>query len=78
MELTINGIVYKFKASIGFVRKVNKNLDNVTQRNKDYQELMKSKHGFDISDEVVNFKIKYCENFKPKKDYLDKDTRLSF
>ena len=29
MELTINGIVYKFKASIGFVRKVNK---NVTQK----------------------------------------------
>lgn len=56
----------------------NKNLDNVTQRNKDYQEFMKSKHGFDISDEVVNFKIKYCEDFKPKKDYLDKSTRLSF
>ena len=29
MELTINGIVYKFKASIGFVRTVNK---NVTQK----------------------------------------------
>ena len=39
---------------------------------------MKSKYGFDISDEVVNYKIKYCEDFKPKKDYLDKSTRLSF
>lgn len=56
----------------------NKNLDNVTQRNKEYKKYMKSENGFDISDEVVNFKIKYCEDFKPEKDYLDKSTRLSF
>lgn len=56
----------------------NKNLDNVTQRNKDYQVFMKKKYGFDISDEVVNFKIKYCEDFKPDNGYLDKYERLSF
>ena len=56
----------------------NKNLDNVTQRNKDYQVFMKNKYGFDISDEVVNFKIKYCEDFKPHNGYLDKSERLSF
>ena len=56
----------------------NKNLDNVTQRNIDYQKFMKSKYGFNISEEVVNFKIKYCEDFRPEKDYLDKATRLSF
>ena len=39
---------------------------------------MKNEYGFDISDEVVNFKIKYCEDFKPENDYLDKSTRLSF
>lgn len=56
----------------------NKNLLNVTKRNVDYKNLMKSKYGFDISDEVVNYKINYCESFKPENDYLDKSTRLSF
>ncbi|WP_042277167.1 YkgJ family cysteine cluster protein [[Clostridium] dakarense] len=56
----------------------NKNLLNVTKRNLDYKKLMKSKYGFDISDEVVNYKINYCESFKPEKDYLDKSTRLNF
>ncbi|WP_122639362.1 YkgJ family cysteine cluster protein [Romboutsia sp. Marseille-P6047] len=56
----------------------NKNLDNVTKRNQEYRDFMKSEHGFDISDEVVNFKIRYCEDFKPDKDYLDKSDRLSF
>ena len=56
----------------------NNNLNNVTKRNIEYQEYMKKEYGFDISDEVVNFKIKYCEDFKPQNDYLDKSTRLSF
>lgn len=56
----------------------NKNLLNVTKRNLDYKNLMKSKYGFDISDEVVNYKINYCESFRPENDYLDKSTRLSF
>ncbi|MGL5331070.1 MAG: YkgJ family cysteine cluster protein [Peptostreptococcaceae bacterium] len=56
----------------------NSNLSNVTQRNKDYKEYMKEKYNFDISEEVVNFKIRYCEDFKPQNDYLDKSTRLNF
>lgn len=56
----------------------NKNLGNINQKNRDYQKYIKSKYGFDISNEVVNFKIKYCEDFKPQNDYLDKSTRLSF
>ena len=56
----------------------NKNLYNVTQRNIDYNKIIKSKYGFDISDEVVNYKIKYCEEFIPQKDYLDKSERLNF
>ncbi|MGL5694923.1 MAG: YkgJ family cysteine cluster protein [Peptostreptococcaceae bacterium] len=56
----------------------NKNLSNVNQRNKEYKEYMKEKYEFEISEEVVNFKIKYCEDFKPQNDYLDKSTRLSF
>ncbi|MBO3444438.1 YkgJ family cysteine cluster protein [Clostridium sp. CCUG 7971] len=56
----------------------NKNLLNVTKRNLDYKNLMKSKCGFEISDEVVNYKINYCDSFKPENDYLDKSTRLSF
>lgn len=56
----------------------NSNLSNVTNRNIEYRDLIKSKYGFSISDEVVNYKIKYCEEFVPQKDYLDKATRLSF
>ena len=56
----------------------NNNLNNVTNRNIEYKEFMKNEYRFDISDEVVNFKIKYCEDFKPENDYLDKSTRLSF
>ena len=56
----------------------NNNLNNVTNRNIEYKEFMKNEYRFDISDEVVNFKIKYCEDFKPGNDYLDKSTRLSF
>ena len=56
----------------------NKNLNNVTQRNIEYQDLIKSKYGFDISDKVVNFKIKYCETFIPEERYLSKSERLEF
>ena len=56
----------------------NSNLSNVTQRNKDYRDLIKSKYGFEINEAVVNYKIKYCETFIPENDYLDKATRLSF
>lgn len=56
----------------------NRNLENVTQKNRDYKKLIKSKYGFDISDEVVNYRINYCDVFIPEKDYLDKNTRLSF
>lgn len=56
----------------------NKNLLNITQRNVDYNKIIKSKYGFDISDEVVNYKIQYCEDFIPQNDYLDKATRLEF
>ena len=27
---------------------------------------------------VLNFSIKYCEKFKPEKDYLSKKERLNF
>lgn len=56
----------------------NKNLANVTKRNIDYKNLIKSKYGFFISDEVVNYKIKYCEDFIPEDEYLDKSVRLGF
>lgn len=56
----------------------NKNLANVNSRNIEYQKLIKPKYGFDISDEVVNYKIKYCESFIPYNGYLDKSIRLSF
>lgn len=56
----------------------NNNLNSVNNRNKDYSKLIKEEYGFDISEEVVNYRIKYCEEFKPQKRYLEKHERLSF
>ena len=56
----------------------NKNLDNVTQRNREYRDLIKSRYGFDISDKVVNYRINYCESFIPEHKYLSKSQRLEF
>lgn len=56
----------------------NKNLKDITQKNKQYQNIMKVKYGFDISDEVVNYKINYCEDFIPENRYLSKSERLNF
>ena len=56
----------------------NKNLKDITEKNQQYKNIMKGKYGFDISDEVVNYKIKYCEDFIPDNDYLSKSERLGF
>ena len=44
----------------------------------DYKDSMNKIYGVDISDEVLNFSIKYCDVFKPEKDYLSKKDRLNF
>ena len=56
----------------------NKNLKDITEKNQQYKNIMKGKYGFDISDEVVNYKIKYCEDFVPDNEYLSKIERLGF
>ena len=56
----------------------NKNLKDITEKNQQYKNIMKDKYGFDISDEVVNYKIKYCEDFVPDNGYLSKSERLGF
>ena len=56
----------------------NKNLNDITEKNHQYKNIMKGKYGFDISDEVVNYKIKYCQDFIPEERYLSKSERLSF
>ena len=56
----------------------NKNLKDVTDKNKQYKNIMKVKYGINISDEVVNYKIKYCEEFMPENKYLSKSERLNF
>lgn len=56
----------------------NKNLKDITLKNQQYKNIMKGKYGFDISDNVVNYKIKYCEDFIPENRYLSKAERLSF
>ena len=56
----------------------NANLSRVIEQNMNYKDDMKNLYGVDISDEVLNFSIKYCEKFKPEKNYLSKKERLSF
>lgn len=56
----------------------NKNLKDITEKNRQYKNIIKGKYGFDISDEVVNYKIKYCEDFIPENRYLTKSERLNF
>ena len=56
----------------------NKNLKDITEKNQQYKNIMKGKYGFDISDEVVNYEIKYCEDFVPDNGYLSKSERLGF
>lgn len=56
----------------------NKNLERVINQNKKYKDYLKKDYGIDISKEVLNFSIKYCEKFKPEFDYLSKENRLSF
>lgn len=56
----------------------NNNLKDITEKNQQYKNIMKGKYGFDISDEVVNYKIKYCEDFIPDNEYLSKSERLGF
>ena len=56
----------------------NKNLKDITEKNQQYKNIMKGKYGFDISDDVVNYKIKYCEDFIPDNEYLSKSERLGF
>lgn len=56
----------------------NLNLNRVIERNIDYKKNVKNLYGIDISQEVLDFSIKYCEKFKPEIDYLSKKTRLNF
>ena len=42
------------------------------------QEYISKTFQIDISEDVLNFSIKYCEKFKPELDYLSKQSRLSF
>lgn len=56
----------------------NRNLENIIKRNNEYKNLIKEKYDFFISDDVVNFRIDYCEKFVPNNDYLTKSERLDF
>ncbi len=56
----------------------NANLSRVINKNINYKDDMKKLYGIDINDEVLDFSIKYCEKFKPEKNYLSKKERLNF
>lgn len=55
----------------------NKNLNDIIDKNTQYKNIMKGKYGIDIEDDVVNYKIEYCDVFKPEKRYLSKSERLN-
>ena len=57
----------------------NMNLDSIKEKNRDYRDLMKSRYGFEISEDVVEYRINYCEKFKPDTGrYLSREERLDF
>src|SRR5699024_9021589 len=48
----------------------------ITKRNIEYKNMMKKEYNFEISDEVVNYRINFCENFIPNNDYISKSERM--
>ncbi len=57
----------------------NTNLDFIKEKNRDYRNLMKSRYGFEISEDVVEYRIEYCEKFLHKNGKrLLKEERLSY
>ncbi len=56
----------------------NKNLDSIIRKNIEYKNILKKEYDFDITDEIVNFRIDYCDKFIPDDRYLTKSERLYF
>ena len=38
----------------------NLNLDSIKEKNRDYRDLMKARYGFEINEDVVEYRIEYC------------------
>ncbi|SHH35209.1 YkgJ family cysteine cluster protein [Tepidibacter thalassicus] len=55
-----------------------KNYERIKKENIKFADDMKKNYNIKISDEVLNYKIKYCEYFKPSKGYMSKEKRLNF
>lgn len=56
----------------------NKNLDSITKRNIEYKNMMKKEYNFEISDDVVNYRINFCDDFIPNDGYVSKSKRMEF
>ena len=57
----------------------NLNLDSIKEKNRDYRDLMKARYGFGINEDVVEYRIEYCEKFIPDSgERLSKEERLSY
>ncbi len=52
------------------------NLENVNGKNKIFAKELENNFEIAVSEEVVNYKIEYCENFEPFEDYMEKPERL--
>ena len=56
----------------------NKNLDKIKDENREFAKYMEKQYGLTINNNIINYKIPYCEDFKPDKGYMSKHHRLSF
>lgn len=54
-----------------------KNYERIKNENLSFANKMSKTYGIKVSDEVLNYKINYCEDFKPKFKYMSKEERLS-
>lgn len=55
----------------------NSNLNKVKKQNVEFAKYMRKTYDLNISDNVINYKISYCEDFKPYEGYMSKDNRLN-
>lgn len=56
----------------------NKNYDRIKKDNIEFARYMGDEHNIKIGENILNYKIEYCENFKPSLDYMNKDERMKY
>ncbi|KXZ39155.1 Putative zinc-or iron-chelating domain-containing protein [Alkalithermobacter thermoalcaliphilus JW-YL-7 = DSM 7308] len=55
-----------------------KNYDKIKKENISLGTYLSENYGINVNDTVLNYKIEYCDKFKPYKEYMTKQERLNF